>query len=140
MAHCGKLHLLQVLPRKPKCQQFLTIHAIVDNEVSFGTDRKLILIILASLRAFICLFCPLCQSFPVVYAMMSNKTAATYKMLLQYVKSELAPGWDPEEFMTDFEKGLRKAIREVFPNATLNGCYFHYTQVLRHFYVNTICA
>lgn len=33
--------------------------------------------------------------------------------------------------MTDFESGMRNAIRQVYPSCDLRGCYFHYTQAIR---------
>lgn len=33
--------------------------------------------------------------------------------------------------MTDFELGLRKALRTNFPNVELFSCWFHYTQAIR---------
>lgn len=32
--------------------------------------------------------------------------------------------------MTDFESGLKVAIRQTFPNARHRGCYFHYSQAI----------
>lgn len=33
--------------------------------------------------------------------------------------------------MSDFEAGLRKAIREIYPQSVLNGCWFHYRKCLK---------
>lgn len=33
--------------------------------------------------------------------------------------------------MTDFENGLRAAIKRSYPEATLNGCWFHFTAAIR---------
>lgn len=38
---------------------------------------------------------------------------------------------NPKEFMSDFEAGLRKALRQMYPEAVLNGCWFHYRKCLR---------
>lgn len=32
----------------------------------------------------------------------------------------------PDEFITDFEGGMRKAINIYYPNAVLRGCWYHY--------------
>ena len=32
--------------------------------------------------------------------------------------------------MADFELSLRNAIKDIFPNFTLKGCYFHYVKNL----------
>lgn len=36
----------------------------------------------------------------------------------------------PKQFMTDFESGLRKALKEVYPKAVLYGCWFHYRKCI----------
>lgn len=36
--------------------------------------------------------------------------------------------------MTDFEKGLRKSVKQVYPNASLKGCWFHYCSAVRSKY------
>lgn len=33
--------------------------------------------------------------------------------------------------MSDFESGLRKAIKEVYPQTVINGCWFHYRKCIR---------
>lgn len=33
--------------------------------------------------------------------------------------------------MTDYEKGLRKSVREKFPKTDLRGCWFHYCKAIR---------
>jgi len=32
--------------------------------------------------------------------------------------------------MCDYEKALMNAVQEQFPNASIQGCWFHYCQVL----------
>ena len=32
--------------------------------------------------------------------------------------------------MTDFEKPLRKALKNIYPNCLLEGCYFHHVKAL----------
>ena len=61
---------------------------------------------------------------------MESKKKAAYVQLFEYIKLVLCPTWNPEELMMDFEKSLRLAVAEVYPNTRLIGCYFHYTQVV----------
>lgn len=61
---------------------------------------------------------------------MSAKSAACYEAVFRFIEYnifELEPG----AFMTDFEAGMRKAIRTCFPRARLNGCWFHYCSAVR---------
>ena len=74
------------------------------------------------------------QSFPVIFAVMQSKKKAAYVQLLEYIKLELCPLWDPSELMMDFEKSLRLAVQEVYPGCQTLGCYFHYTQVSSFFF------
>ena len=32
--------------------------------------------------------------------------------------------------MTDFEKSLGKALKNIYPNCLLEGCYFHYVKTI----------
>lgn len=69
---------------------------------------------------------------PLVYCLMSSKARSDYveifsilKQRAQAVNLSLAPS----TFMSDFESGIIAAVRDEFPNAHHQGCYFHFTQV-----------
>ncbi|XP_063634445.1 uncharacterized protein LOC134805087, partial [Cydia splendana] len=51
---------------------------------------------------------------PVIYAFLPDKKTQTYITLLQLIKSQI-PDWNPMQFKTDYEEGMVKAIRYVFP-------------------------
>lgn len=38
---------------------------------------------------------------------------------------------EPSEFMTDFEAGLRKSIKEIYPKSKLRGCWLHFCKAVR---------
>lgn len=61
------------------------------------------------------------QIFPVVYCLMSRKTAACYTAVFKFIEKKLFQ-LDPKEMMTDFESGMRSAIRKYWPKVTLRGC------------------
>lgn len=64
------------------------------------------------------------------YVVMSNRTSACYQAVFKFIENygfKLQPG----EIMTDFETGLRHAIRIKYPNIQLRGCWFHYCQAIR---------
>lgn len=61
---------------------------------------------------------------------MTRKTKTAYIALFEYIESNICH-LDPSSFMTDFESGMRNAIRHVYPACNLRGCYFHYTQAIR---------
>lgn len=35
-----------------------------------------------------------------------------------------------DQFMLDFEEGLQKSIKTIFPKVKINGCHFHYVKIL----------
>jgi len=69
---------------------------------------------------------------PFLFALLPNKTEETYVRLFEIIlnlKLELKP----TTFMLDFEVSTINAIKKVFPNTSLHGCFFHYSQALwRH--------
>lgn len=70
------------------------------------------------------------QVLPLFYVLMSRKTAHLYTKVFKYIEKKLFK-MSPSSFMTDFELGMRKAIRDVYPNAILNGCWYHYCAAIR---------
>lgn len=66
---------------------------------------------------------------PVIYVLMSNKTAESYEIMLNIIKSQI-PGFNPAHFMTDYEAASMKAIQNVFPQANIKGCFYHFARAL----------
>lgn len=62
-----------------------------------------------------------------LYCLLTNKTGASYKQLLDAVKL-LVPSANPRKVLVDFEKAAMTAFESAFPTATVTGCYFHLTQ------------
>jgi len=67
--------------------------------------------------------------FPAVFALLPNRTEATYIKMLTALKA-LAPTMNPHSITTDFEKAAKNAFQVVFPNAAQYGCLFHFGQCL----------
>lgn len=61
---------------------------------------------------------------------MTNKRAETYQAIFKYIEENLFR-LQPAEFMTDFEAGLRKALNDTYPDASLHGCWYHYCASIR---------
>lgn len=66
---------------------------------------------------------------PLVYALLPDKSEATYTRLLRAMKN-LEPLLSPRTVTTDYEKAMNNAFRTEFPNARLKGCFFHFTQCI----------
>lgn len=61
---------------------------------------------------------------------MSHKSTEAYVAAFKFIEENVFP-LEAESFMTDYESNMRKAIRQVYPNALLNGCWFHFCQAVR---------
>ena len=64
---------------------------------------------------------------PCVYFLLPNKTADTYRRMLQ-IMHDIIPEADPVKILLDFERGAMNAFSERFPNAIVSGCFFHLSQ------------
>lgn len=72
--------------------------------------------------------------FPLVFSLLHNKTSATYRRLFSLFRtavSERQSALTPETWMIDFEVAARNAVGWIFPNTTIRGCFFQYTQCIR---------
>ena len=65
-----------------------------------------------------------------IYFLLSNKTQATYRRMLEALRDILIPNAAPELILLDFEKAAQNAFHYVFPNANISGCFFHLCQSL----------
>lgn len=61
---------------------------------------------------------------------MTKRTAKSYEALFRFIERKVFR-LKPSEIITDFEGGLRKALKIVYPNIILRGCWFHYCQAIR---------
>lgn len=61
---------------------------------------------------------------------MTKKTTSCYTAVFKFIEKVIFP-LDAAEFMTDFERGLRKALANVYPNVRIRGCWFHFCSALR---------
>lgn len=61
---------------------------------------------------------------------MTNKTSTCYQSVFKFIEKNVLK-LEPDEIITDFERGLRHAIREYFPKTRLRGCWYHYCAALR---------
>jgi len=66
---------------------------------------------------------------PCAYFVSVKRDQATYVRFLQSLVRASGGDWCPNAVVTDFEHALQHAVAEVFPDAGLWGCYFHYSQV-----------
>lgn len=74
-------------------------------------------------------FLSIIQIFPVVYSLMTRKTANCYNALFEFIENKLFQ-MQSKEIMSDFEEGLRSAIKKQWPNVILHGCWFHFCRAI----------
>lgn len=60
---------------------------------------------------------------------MTRKTPACYSAVFKCIEENLFK-MKPAEVMTDYEDGMRLAIKRHWPNAIIRGCWFHLSQAI----------
>ncbi|KAG0440202.1 hypothetical protein DMUE_1911 [Dictyocoela muelleri] len=65
---------------------------------------------------------------PLCYVIMKNRTENSYKLLFDIVKSKI--NMEPQYIVVDFELAQYNAIWHTFTNTVINGCVFHYSQII----------
>lgn len=68
---------------------------------------------------------------PLIFALLPNKSQATYNILFNLIKSALI-NFKPKKYHSDFERGAMNAIQEVYPEIEIRGCYYHWHKALWH--------
>lgn len=68
---------------------------------------------------------------PLVYVLCCDKSAATYRRIFEELVV-LEPAFDPPNIVVDFELATIRAIKQVFPNANIQGCNFHLKKNVIH--------
>ena len=73
------------------------------------------------------------NTFPIMHVLMSSKDYNLYANLFRKIKLILIDlkvkiDFKNISFMSDFEKGLRKALNDVFSDTPIYGCYFHFVK------------
>lgn len=66
---------------------------------------------------------------PVIFALLPNKKRETYVRMFRLIL-DVIPEWKPQKINLDFEAAAISALREVFPAAEINGCFFHMKKCL----------
>lgn len=61
---------------------------------------------------------------------MSNRTTESYKAVFDFIESRIFK-LEPTGLMTDWEAGMRNALRVCYPEAILRGCWYHFCAAIR---------
>lgn len=61
---------------------------------------------------------------------MSRKTTESYMAVFDFVEQKIMK-LDPSSFMSDYEDGLRSAIRQYWPGVPIYGCWSHFKYAVK---------
>lgn len=73
------------------------------------------------------------QVFPFICALLPDKSQDTYVRLFKNLKSKahsFGLKFEPMQCMLDFEAASINALKCIFPECMVKGCFFHYTQCI----------
>ena len=74
------------------------------------------------------------RKLPLIFALMKRKTSGDYRRLFNILEEKIfrligQPDWNPKFLLSDFEGGIRLAVKSEFFRETQHWwCYFHFTQ------------
>lgn len=66
---------------------------------------------------------------PLFYVFMTNRNTESYEILFQILKSRV-PELNPTKISIDFEIAAIKAVRKIYPEAAMIGCWYHFQRNL----------
>ena len=67
------------------------------------------------------------HTFPAIHCMMTSKSQELYSAVLESLVT-LIPQFKPLALMSDWEPAPRNALKEIYPQMKIYGCWFHFTQ------------
>lgn len=67
---------------------------------------------------------------PVVYALLPDKTEATYTRFFAQL-NRIQNGLNPQCVSCDFELAVINYVRNTYPNAEIHGCFYHLTRNMK---------
>lgn len=66
---------------------------------------------------------------PIGWVLMECRTRVAYEAVLRTLRLFFRGARNLERVVTDFEPGMQRAFANIFPDAHLQGCFFHFVRV-----------
>ena len=67
------------------------------------------------------------HTLPAIHCMMTSKSQELYSAVLESLVTHI-PQFKPLALMSDWEPAPRNALKEIYPQMKIYGCWFHFTQ------------
>lgn len=68
--------------------------------------------------------------YPMIYVLMSRKSQDCYTAVFKYINEKIF-FLRCRTFITDFERAMRNALRNTYPESSLTSCWFHFCQAIK---------
>ena len=73
--------------------------------------------------------------FPIIHVLMTHKSSYSYEKIFNNINEiikemDIKFSFNKAHIMSSFEHPLLKAIKKIYPQCILEGCYFHYSKAL----------
>ncbi|KAG0441384.1 hypothetical protein DMUE_1086 [Dictyocoela muelleri] len=65
---------------------------------------------------------------------MKTKTTKSYISIFNFIKSKICQ--EPKYMIIDFEMAVFNAVRQILPDIIINGCNFHFNQLIVKYLIN----
>lgn len=67
------------------------------------------------------------HTLPAIHCMMTSKSQELYSAVFESLVTHI-PQFKPLALMSDWEPAPRNALKEIYPQMKIYGCWFHFTQ------------
>ncbi|CAF1354279.1 unnamed protein product [Rotaria magnacalcarata] len=75
----------------------------------------------------------LAEAIPLVWCLAPKRVQEVYEKILKILKQksiEYGTKFEPQYVYSDFESGEMGALKNLFPNVTVRGCWYHFNQAI----------
>jgi hypothetical protein len=70
------------------------------------------------------------EMYPCIFIFLKNKSQRVYERMIDEINKNIDGIKSPTWILSDFEKAVMLAFKNKYPNSTIKGCFFHFSQAL----------